>query len=76
VLKKSDGNNFGSFSEVSTLQPTDDRSLWTVLHSRVTDLSLSLGTGAEFFNTIDREQTYRQDCNRCKNTLESVASEV
>jgi len=38
VLKKSDGNIFGSLSEALILRPIDDRSLWLVLDSRVTNL--------------------------------------
>jgi hypothetical protein len=49
VLKKSPGNYFKQISVMSTAQPIHDRAMVDVLDIRVTDLSLPVRTGPEFF---------------------------
>lgn len=59
VLKKSHSKRFQTiFGDVDI--PKGQRSKRrAVLDSRVTDLSLAIGKGAEFFNTIDPKPTLR-----------------
>ena len=58
MLKKSDGNVFRAFSDVSAFQPVDDRCLWLILEIRVNDLSFLPGIGAEFFKKIGQKQSF------------------
>lgn len=56
-VEKSPGKFFEQISVMSTVQPIHDRAMVDVLDIRVTDLSLPVRTGPEFFQHNRRLQT-------------------